>query len=201
MNQNPYRNAGIAALVLAVLFPIYWFYVIHLYSTQSLEAGLLADMATLNAWDALFVLIGALEVYIYVKLSQLCRNHINGGVSATLLLLMAAVVVLFHAAVLVDVSIAFNLVRDPEAVGELALLFSMVCLFVYSVLAFILAISLLIRLASLSMLLKIFAVGLLTAAVLQFTVILGVINTLLFPVLLVVLAVQFLRNDQDVEVV
>jgi hypothetical protein len=50
-------------------------------------------------------------------------------------------------------------------------------------------------------LLKVFAVLLIVACLMQLTVVLGLFNVVLFPVILLVLAVFFIRGGHQVEVV
>jgi len=74
-------------------------------------------------------------------------------------------------------------------------------LFVYSVLGVVLSIALLVKAAELPALLKVFAGLLVLACLLQLTVVLGLFNVVLFPVILLVLAVFFMRGGHEVEVV
>lgn len=74
-------------------------------------------------------------------------------------------------------------------------------LFVYCVLGLVLSTALLVRGSELPGLLKVFAVLLLMACLLQLTVVFGLLNVVLFPVILLVLAVYFIRGGHQVEVV
>ena len=74
-------------------------------------------------------------------------------------------------------------------------------LFVYSVLGLVLSTVLLLRRAELPGLLKLFAGLLMVACLMQLTVVLGLFNVVLFPVILLVLAVYFIRGGYEVEVV
>lgn len=201
MNANSFKTAGIAAIALAILFPVYWLYAFGTLSAESFEVAFQEDLTSLNGWDALFVVIGVLEIAVYVVLARLCRNQLNGSLPAALLIIMAVVVGLFHATVLVDITLALGLATLSDTLMNVTVIFSLICLFLYAVVAFIFAISMLIRFAQLSMPLKVFAIGLLIACVFQFTVVLGIVNIFLFPVLMIVLAMQFFRGDHELEVV
>ncbi|EGN75480.1 hypothetical protein A28LD_1093 [Idiomarina sp. A28L] len=201
MHTNAFKSAGIAAIALAILFPVYWLYAFGTLSAESFEVAFQEDLTSLNGWDALFVVIGVLEIAVYVVLALFCRNQLNGSLPAALLIIMAVVVGLFHATVLVDITLALGLATLSDTLINVTVIFSLICLFLYAVVAFIFAISMLIRFAQLSMPLKVFSVGLLIACVFQFTVVLGIVNIFLFPVLLIVLAIQFFRGDHEVEVV
>ncbi|MCH8493574.1 MAG: hypothetical protein LAT53_10110 [Idiomarina sp.] len=201
MNSNSYKAAGFAAIALAILFPIYWLYAFDSLSAESFATAFENDLRTLNGWDALFVTIGALEIAIYIALAKLCRDQFNGSLPAVLLIMMAAVVGLIHATVLVDISLAIGLLAPSDTLINVTIMFSLICLFLYAVVAFIFAISMLVRFSQLSVPLKVFTIGLLVACVFQFTIVLGVINIFLFPVLMIVLAMHFFRGEHEVEVV
>ena len=201
MNTHSFKFAGIAAIALAILFPVYWLYAFGTLSAESFEVAFQEDLTNLNGWDALFVVIGVLEIGVYVALAKLCRNQLNGGLPASLLIIMAVIVGLFHATVLVDISLALGITTLNDTLLSVTVIFSLICLFLYAVVAFIFAISMLLRFAQLAMPLKVFSVGLLIACVFQFTVVLGIVNIFLFPVLLIVLAIQFFRGNHEVEVV
>lgn len=198
MDTTTYKSAGIGAIMLAVIFPIYW---MSAFANFSLEA-LREDFVTLSGWDLLFIIVGALEVFVYIALAKVCRDQLGGTVSAIFLMIMAAMVAIFHATTLVDVVHGVGLSGSwSDTLVEIGLIVGVVSLFLYMVAAFALSISLLVRFTELPTLMRYFGIGLLIACVFQFTVILGVLNAFLFPVLFVLLAVYFLRGEHSVDVV
>src|SRR5699024_5899258 len=81
---------GYVAIALAVLFPLYWFTALwHGLGATSVTGGLCADITRLGPMDGLFVLIGAMEVYLYLSFRRILKNQLEGGVCTVLLLLMA----------------------------------------------------------------------------------------------------------------
>jgi len=74
-------------------------------------------------------------------------------------------------------------------------------LFVYAVLGLVLSIVLWTSRAALPRLLTVFAVLLAVACVLHLTVVGALLNVVLFPLILLVLALLFIRGDHEVEVV
>ncbi|NGP53024.1 hypothetical protein [Thioalkalivibrio sp. XN8] len=194
---------GYLAVALALLFPVYWVSVLGA-GGESLFETIRDDVMRLNGWDALFVLIGAIEIYLYLSLRKILAQRLNTALPAVLLLMMAIVVGVFHATVLFDLAFAAGPEFDP-ATAEQLVLASMVVgiagLFVYAVLALVLSITLLRASAESPTLLKVFAILLLACCVLQFTIVFGFINLALFPVALLVLAAFFLRGEHAVEVV
>ena len=192
-----------AAIALALLFPAYWVPTLAIGELSFAEAYR-ADVMRLSAMDLLFVLIGAMEIYVYLSLRRIFLQQIHGSLPATLLLLMAIVVGVFHATVLFDVVLAVGpTLAEPlqEGLVTASAVVMIAGLFVYSVLGLVLSSALLVRNAEVPGLLKVFAVLLIVACLMQLTVVLGLFNVVLFPVILLVLAVFFIRGGHQVEVV
>lgn len=194
---------GYAAIALALLFPAYWVPALAIGDLSFAEAHR-ADAMRLGAMDLLFVLIGAMEICIYLSLRRIFLDLMHGSLAATLLLLMAIVVGVFHATVLFDVVLAVGpMLSEPlrEGLVTASAVVTIAGLFVYCVLGLVLSTALLVRGSELPGLLKVFAVLLLMACLLQLTVVFGLLNVVLFPVILLVLAVYFIRGGHQVEVV
>lgn len=194
---------GYTALALALLFPAYWVPTLTIGDLSLVEAYR-EDAMHLNTMDLLFVLIGAMEIYIYLSLRKVFLEQVHGGLPATLLLLMAVVVGVFHATVLFDLVLALDpamAASRQDALVTASAVMTVGGLFAYTVLGLILAAALLLRRAEWPGLLTVFALLLTVACLLQLTVVLGVFNVVLFPLMLLVLAVFFLRGGHQVEVV
>lgn len=202
MNRE-YALPGYVAVALALLFPVYW---ISRLGTggASFEEAFHADVTRLDAWDLMFVLIGVMEIYLYFSFRKLLQERLHGALPAVLLLLMAIVVGVFHATVVFDLVFAVGPELAPGMEDRLVVAAAVVAiagLFVYAVLAFALSIMLLLPGIESPPLLKLFAALLMVCSVLQFTIVFGILNVALFPVVLLILAMYFLRGDHQVEVV
>lgn len=204
MTKHNYVLPGIAALLLAVVFPIYWLYAFDVGVENFIEVYR-ADLLSLSLSDLAFVLIGALEVYIYLCLRHSFNQRLATNTAGILLLLMAILVAIFHATVLVDVVLTFNGSGISEqtinTVCELTIVVALGVLFAYAVVGFILSIVLLLNRTGAPSVLKYFSAVLLVCCILQLSVILSPINTFVFPVALLLLAVYFLKPPQMLEVV
>lgn len=201
--KRPDALPGYIAITLAVLFPAYWIPTLSFDAATFTEAYR-ADVMRLSAMDLLFVLIGAMEIYVYLSLRRIFLEQIHGSLPALLLLLMAIVVSIFHATVLFDVVLASGPALAESTQEGLVWASAVVMiagLFVYSVIGLVLSTVLLLRRAELPGLLKLFAVLLIVACLMQLTVVLGLFNVVLFPVILLILAVYFIRGGHEVEVV
>jgi hypothetical protein len=202
MTRHP-ALPGYIAIALALLFPAYWIPMLS-SGLESFADAYRTDVMQLSAMDLLFVAIGVMEIYIYLSLRRLFQERIDGTLPATLLLLMAITVGVFHATVLFDVVLSVGPTLDEpmrERLVAASAVVMVAALFVYAVLGLVLSIVLLSRRAALPRLLKVFAVLLAVACVLQLTVVGGLLNVVLFPLILSVLAVLFIRGDHEVEVV
>ncbi len=200
MNTSTQKFFGIAALVLAVLFPIYW---VNALASAADYAGIAHhnDFTTLDAWDLVFLLIGVLEVTVYVGLHNYFKDQINGGLAGVLLLVMAVLIAVTHATLLIDLTVGLGLLEASPEFLDMAAVGSIIMLGLYAVTLFALAICLLVRFPELPTLLKIFACLALISAVLQFTIVFFFANLILFPILMLVVAFHFLLGDNKVEVV
>jgi hypothetical protein len=202
--RNEHALPGYLAVALALLFPVYWISVLGAGGHWNLFETVRADVMRLSGWDALFVLIGAIEIYLYLSLRKILAQRLHTSLPTVLLLMMAIVVGVFHATVLFDLAFAVGPAFD-ESTGDQLVFASMVVgiagLFVYAVLALVLSITLLRASAESPTMLKVFAILLLACCVLQFTIVLGFVNLALFPVALLALAAFFLRGEHAVEVV
>ncbi len=202
MNRE-YALPGYIAVALALLFPVYWISRLGV-GGASFEEAFHADVTRLDAWDLLFVLIGVMEIYLYFSLRKLLQERLQGTLPAAVLLLMAIVVGVFHATVVFDLVFAIGPEFTPGMEDRLVVAAAVVAisgLFVYAVLGFALSIMLLLPRAESPPLLKLFAALLMACCVLQFTIVFGILNVALFPVVLLLLAIYFLRGDHQVEVV
>lgn len=201
MNTPSYKYAAAAAVALAILFPVYWLSP-HWWSGDSFTQIMTQDIQVLDFWDGLFVLLGVLEITVYAVLRKQFSFQFESATPSFLLILMMVFVALFHATVFVDVGYALGLfAHDPETLVLGVGIYALIMLFLYAVSAFIFAITLLMRFRQLNGIMKVFATGLLIACVFQFTVILGIINIFLFPILMLLLALNFYRGENEVEVI
>ncbi|MGI5310621.1 hypothetical protein [Rheinheimera sp. WS51] len=202
MNTKLNLISGMAAVCLAVLFPIYWVYAVTGVFSEDAIGLMATDFSTLNAWDLLFVIIGLLEIVVYLGLYQLCREQLNGGAAAILILIMTTIIALFHSTVVIDVLLATGIVTTAiDSWITSGSIIGISLLVLYSLVAGVFAILLLTRFSELTTIMKAFAIGLLLMCLLQLSIIFAASNIVLFPILLLLLAIQFFRNDHSIDLV
>lgn len=192
---------GLAAIVLAILFPIYWLAPL----TMGLDNAVTAmrdEFMTLDGWDALFAIIGVLEIAVYLGLRRYFRDQINGSFPANMLLVMAILVGLFHCTLFIDIGVSLGLTLpsgDSFIFMMIAMLVVLLGLYTFALLA--LSIAMLVKFDEISVVLKTFTIGAMIAAMFQLSIVFAMVNIVLFPGLMLLLAIHFFRGDSAVEVV
>ncbi len=204
MSTNEFLKPGIAAVALALLFPIYWIYIFSA-GAPDFEAAYRQDLLTLSWTDILFVLIGALEVYIYLSLSRTFADQLGSDMVRLMLFLLAGLVALFHLTVLLDVSLFFSKDGLAESTLDMIVGFSVIgalgILVLFAIAGLVFGILLLASGLEVPPSLKVFAVMLMVCCLLQLTVLLSALSFVLFPLALIALAVYFLKEPLVAEVV
>ena len=204
--SSQYTKPGIAAIALALLFPIYWSG-IFIFGAQGEDAvsALYNDIQIFTSFDLLFVLIGALEIYIYVNLAKAVNEQLNASSVKVLLGIMIVTVALFHGIVVVDIYLNFAapaLTQSSiETVISGATIISIIALTMFTISALVLSIILLTMHQQITSMLKYFSVILLTVCILQITIFLAIVNIFLFPIALIVLAMYFFKDPETLEVI
>jgi len=200
MDNTTQKMFGIAALLLAIIFPVYW---LGAFGMVIQEADLFSvrDLTTLSGWDMVLLVIGILEVIVYLGLSQFFRHQLHGRVASVLLLVMAFLVAVFHSTLAVDFLVGLGIVNMSAAIIELVAVGALAVLLLYSVTLLTLGIVLLARFPAWSSLMKVFAVVALITAIAQLSVVLTVLNIILFPILMLIVSFHFLVGENHAEVV
>ncbi len=204
--NNQYIKPAIATLLLAIVFPIYWSSAFYSASfNNDIFAFIKADMMTLGFSDLMFVIIGALEVYVYLSLSKALKVQLNSRFASILLIVMAIASALFHGTVIFDVALAMTSDALPsssiDSIVAVGLFSGIAALVLLAFSTFICSIVILINHQQISSMLKVFSVLLLVVSILQITVIFSAFNLLLFPFTLAMLAVYFVKEPDTLEIV
>ncbi|MBN4057486.1 hypothetical protein JYT73_01375 [Pseudoalteromonas haloplanktis] len=204
MLNRDYLLPGIAAGLLAVIFPMYWISVFG-ETLDGLGEALKLDLQSLNFSDLVFVLIGALEIYVYLSLRKALKDMFDVEGVRILLCVLAVLVLAFHATVLCDVYLAVagdKASNDViESISIIAMAVSAGSLGMYALVGLITAALLLTKRHGMSSLLTVFSILLLLMCVLQLTVIFAYLNVFLFPAALLILMVFFIKKPEQIEVI
>ena len=204
--KSNYFKPGIAAIVLAVLFPLYWsFMLVFGPAYEDISQALRVELTTFDLMDGLFILIGVLEVYVYFSLIRSFDERLNSSLAKATLFIMIGAVIFFHCIVFVDLYLAIfqsGLTEKAiEGIIEVSTFVALSGLVIYIISGFTLSVVLLMHSKELASELKYFALIFLFVCLLSATILFSAINLLLFPVALIVLAVYFLKDPETLEVV
>ena len=185
MNSD-YLPGGIAAILLAILFPTYWLIEIGWF-VQSGEIR-----AQLGVLDLVYVTVGGLAAFVFFSLKRFLNDRFAYH-GADLIL-----------TVLVGLAIGSYLLT--WTLGYLEFEYAFSALFIGSLIAFgaldiMLGIWLIRAKEELSGGLKAFAVFSLVLGFCEITVVLSLGAIVIYPIYLVILAVVFLRQPEELQIV
>lgn len=204
-NNSDYLSPGLAALCLFFLFPAYWGYQFSI-AESGFEAAFYANFLSFDLSDLVWLILGALEIYIYLSLKRVLLDRFNfRGVNVFLNLLIINTAIHYLFPFLIDLSILFmgNYVGDPaeHVLTKSSLFLATVQVAIYGLLGLIVGVLLLGASKQLPFLLKAFAVTTLVMGVFELTFVFAFIGLLIFPISMLILAVYFLKEPEMVEVV
>ncbi|MEM7610444.1 MAG: hypothetical protein AAF270_02120 [Pseudomonadota bacterium] len=196
MNNNDYLLPGIAALILALLFPSYW--IIEAVIVEFDFASLQVKHST-GVMRLVFALTGALAIAVYMGLKQQLIDHHNYRGVDIVLALIIGVCVVFYGGVLVVEMLSPML---GEVNGELILSIIWIGgIMTFGVLDIVLGALLLKERRELPGLLRGFAIVNLIMGVFEVTLIFAFLTILIYPIALILLALNFLRQPEAIEIV
>jgi len=204
MQNNDYLFPSIAAIALAVIFPIYWFNEFS-FSTSNMEAALMENLSTLDFSDAVFLFIGLLSIYVYIGLRKILNDQLNFKSIDLLLILVVGAHVIHIATLGLDLSAITMSQQGLQEKRDVFLSIGLASLIggsiLFGLLDILIGAVLLKNADRLPTLLKIFALITLIQGVAGVSVIFSFITLLSFPVSLIILAAYFLRKPDSLEVV
>ncbi len=184
-----YLYPGIAAIVVAVLYPAYWLLELDITfgtGVRRMEFGTL---------DFMFLTLGLLQAYLYLSLRRLLNDQVaySGG---DVLLMIIAVTTLVYSGFMFCVSFIDPLNTDAVVLGGTA-----AALVFFGVLDIVLAVILLRDSNQLPGLVKGVAVVNLILGACEVTLLMSFMTLVLYPLFAVLLAILFLRKPEEVEFV
>ena len=204
MQDYDYLWPGIAAALLAFLFPAYWLSE-FLSGVDGLSQSVSYNIQTLSLGDAMFVVLAMLTIYVYLSLKRILNDQLNFKKVDVLIYLMIAVNILFLTTVFFDVWTAVASDQSFRAAEPtlvtLAIVIGVGSLIVVGILDILLAIILLRSGTELPLIWRVFAVLTLVQGVFELSVIFHFVVVIVFPASLLVLATAFLRKPESVELV
>jgi len=202
MQNKDYLLPGVAAILLAVLNPIYWLGMSQ-WVGDSYILG--QDMMSLGFSDILFASILLLTIYIYLNLKNILNEQLNFNHIDLLVLIMVAINILWLGTLFLDVASAVlpeNIVtQNKDAFLKIGLSMGIGAIVILGIIDLLIGILLLAKSTELPTLLKIFAIMSVIQGVIGMTVFLSVTLIFIFPITMIILAMFFLRKPESLELV
>ena len=205
MKNNDFMGAGIAAIALAVLFPLYWVYII---STGTFDSGVNYYQTTLEFGfdDVWLILLGALSIFVYWSLKKVLDNHLGyGAIGVPIIIAIVACGVYTFGLAGLDafMSIFSNQVglSTHKFVFGAQYLIGVVFMIVFGVADILIGVLILKNADHDSAVLKVLAIAMIIQGILELTVFLSPLVIGVFPITLIIMSVIFLTKPQAIEVV
>lgn len=196
MSRHDYLWPAVAAIALAILTPVYWLHALASTGGADLDTYVRAG---LGPGDLVFLLIGALSVYVYLSLKRILADHQNYHALDVPIAILVGLCVLFYGGVVTLAGMA-AVVPGIDLAVALPLL-SVLCSVAFGVVDIVIAALLLRDRAELPQLLLAFAIVNLIVGLLELTVFLAFAAIVVLPIAVLILAAHFLREPEVIEIV
>ena len=202
MQNKDYLLPGVAAILLAVLSPIYWLGMSPSVGDYDI---LWQDMLSLGFYDILFASCLLLNIYIYLNLKHILNEQLNFNHIDLLVLIMVAINTLWLGTLFLDAAstvLPDNIVtQNKDAFLKINLSVSIGAIVILGIIDLLIGILLLAKSTELPTLLKIFAIMSVIQGVLGITVVFAATLIFIFPITMIILAMFFLRKPDSIEIV
>jgi len=203
MINTDYLRPGLTAIALAILTPFFWGYQFVTADSDIVKAYF-SSVTNLEFLDFVFLLLGALEIYIFLSVKKILNDRSNfKSVDILLLLLISNSAIYYFGNFGIDLSIFFAndiSVESQETLATVSYYMSMGCIFVYGLLDLAIAIILIINYKAMTTWLRVFSGVVLLLGICELTFFFELM-LVLYPVTLLILAVNFLQKPEIIEVV
>lgn len=186
MMHSDYLPAGIAALLVALLFPIYWIFEIgYTFTTGEMrtELGLL---------DVLYFVVGLLAAFVYLSLKRFLNDRCAYTQTDVLLLVLAGFCVASYTGIWLAGYFEWEVAFTVAWIGSLVAMGGMDLL---------LGVWLLRSRDDLPPGIRTFAMLNIVLGVFELTVIGSIAAIILYPICAIVLAISFLREPEELQIV
>jgi hypothetical protein len=205
MNNSDYTLPCIAAIALAILFPIYWVAAI-LSGIFDSDINFYHSSIGFSWLDLLFVFVGLLTIYVYLCLKRLLNDQYGfSGVNLPLNILIACSAIYFFGLA------ALDLVMDLFGAGfglsaHKFILNANISIGVGGTLVFgvadiLMGVLLLKNADNDSGILKIFAIVVIIQGIFEITIVFSPALIAIFPIMMIVLTLLFMHKPDVLEVI
>lgn len=198
MSDNPYFYPGLAAIALAIVFPLYWFLEIGAGTGGSLpDIDMIAN--GLSPLDYMFLLVGGLNVYFYLSIRNVLYEHFHFKKIHTVLAIMVGICGFFYLGTFILDVLATAIGRDVASFG--IAIVTVISIISFGVLDILMGFTLFRDGEEMSGLIRGFGLVSLIQGVMEVTIVFSGLALFVFPMSALIMAVYFLRKPEMVEVV
>jgi hypothetical protein len=202
MENKDYLLPGVAAILLAIVHPIYW---LGMSPSVGDYAILWQDILSLGFTDILFAVTLLLNIYIYLNLKHILNEQLNFNHIDLLVLIMVTINTIWLCTLFLDAAAAAlpdNFVmQHKDTFLNINLSVSVGSIIVIGIIDLLIGLLLLVKSTELPNLLKIFAIMSVIQGVIGMTVFLAATLIFIVPITMIILAMFFLRKPDSIEIV
>lgn len=199
--KNDYLLPGIAAIVLAILFPTIVVVEVLNFGEGDWK-GALVGISDWGFAEAMMIVIGLLCVFVVFNFKKILNEQLNFKSIDTPLLILIGISIVFHILLIIfEGLVSFVGQNTSESMELIATGVTFACLVVFGVVDIVIGIILLTKGNELPSILKVLAVISIIQGIFELSVILFFLVILTFPIYMIILAIYFLRKPETIEVV
>lgn len=202
---NDNVGPGIAAIAIAILYPLYWLLEITV-GTIDLSMDRYMEELGWNYLDWMFLALGCLIIYLAFSLRRiLLERHNFDGIDIPIFIIIAASIMFYFGLALTEIVLIFFGDELSFDLQEILATIGVLTFFAYGILAGVAEVlmgALLMRRSDeLPEILRTFGLVTLILGICDLTIILGFATLVLYPLSLFILAVYFLQKPRELELV
>ncbi len=199
--KNDYLLPGIAAIIIAVIFPALMIYEILDFGDGNWKS-LLVGGGDWGFEDAVFLVMGLLLVFVFYNFKKILNEQLNFKSLDVLLWVLIGLSVLFHIVFLgFEAIISVTDFKNSDGLGIAFGGITLSTLVAFGVVDIIIGIIILTNHQKLPTILKALGVISIIQGVFEVSIILFFLVIISFPIYMLILAVYFLRKLETIEVV
>lgn len=205
MTNSDFVKPSIAAIAIAAIYPLYWIYEFA-WGDTDFSVPYYAESSSLEFADLIFLILGALSIYVYVSLKRILHEHHNYHHIDIPITLIVANAIFFYVGIFA-IDATMLLMGDQLSLGtqEFLVVGMMIILvgsnIISGVLNILIAVMLLRDSQSLPSVVRAFAIVTLVVGLCEVTVLFALVTIFIYPVVFAILAAYFHRGPEMIEVV
>jgi hypothetical protein len=198
MNENRFTSAGWASIAAAVLLPTS--FIIAGIEDAAADYGLMGHRVGLGLADFLFLILGAVGIYVLLNLKKLMYERYSfRGLNVIIGIAILWTIINYGGSFVLELVFTFVPSSVADSAELISVSFWIICIAGFGIIDIIIGLIVFMQRHRFSTPLRVFAVTSLALGICEATVILSFFALILAPVSLIALAFEFLKSDDAVE--